>query len=104
MFELEILYSRDNYKIVGYFTRYHVEPSLLLQAASDYDSDPEWIKENLCIADVIHQRWYVDTDYDGYDDGDDDGEKDMEAYCVCSDSDDGFPVTVVYLDDSYKIR
>jgi hypothetical protein len=100
MFELEILYSLDDYKIVAYFTRSHVEPSLLLQAAFDYHSDPEWINENLCVTDVIHQRWYVDTDYDE----DDDGDEYMEAYCVCSDSDDGFPVTVVYLDDSYKTR
>jgi hypothetical protein len=100
VFELEILYRWDNYKIVGYFTRSHVDPYLLLQAASDYDSDPEWINENLCVTDVIHQRWYVDTDYDG----DDNGDEDMETYCECSDVVEGFPVTVVYLDKSCKIR
>lgn len=49
MFNLETLHNYRSYEIVGCFTRSHVDPSLLLQAAVNYDSDPDWVDENLCL-------------------------------------------------------
>ncbi|MBD2255594.1 hypothetical protein [Nostoc parmelioides] len=96
--ELQILYSCDNYQVVGYFVKAHIAPGDLLEAAIDYDSDPDFIEEHLSAADVKQEYWEMDEWSD--DEGDEYNR--LEKY-IQSNQHDGFPVTVLYLDSSFQI-
>ncbi|MEY2910708.1 MAG: hypothetical protein RLZZ184_17 [Cyanobacteriota bacterium] len=91
-------YLSSDYETVGYYTRSHVDKNLFLDAVSVSKED-EFINEP---QNVRHECWKIMNDEEMQDEGvDGDG---LEYYSLSEESDPrSFPVTVFYLDDSYKV-
>lgn len=98
MIDLNTLHDTDNNKIVAYFIKDHISPTVLLHEALNYDLDPEDIEQRFNTEDVIQEYWEIATDSNI----DDDEELEYEYYTK-SDKDSGFPVTVLYLNKNFAI-
>lgn len=100
MINLERYISSDNYDTVGYFTRHHVDKDEFLDAV---------LKENdfgceLQLNDVKHEYWKIMSEEEMEHEGV--GDDDLEEYFSLSDKLNpcSFPVTVIFLNQSYSVR
>ncbi len=102
MIDLHNFMSSDNYKIVGYFTKSHVDKNEFLEAVIQEwdDLDPS----ELDVSDVKQEYWKVMTEEEVEKEGIDSDEKKLEYYFLSEESDPrSFPVTAIFLDESYKV-
>ncbi len=95
MIKIERYLSSDDYETVGYYTRSHVSKNKFLDVVLKKD---ELINEP---QNVRHEYWKIMNDEEKEDEGVD---GDLEYYSLSEESDPrSFPVTVFYLNDSYKV-
>lgn len=98
MISMERYISSDNYNTVGYYTKSHVDKNEFLDAVlkeDDFDNE-------LQASDVKHEYWKImneeEMEYEELED-------DLEYYSLSNESDPrSIPITVIYLDDHYKVR
>lgn len=100
MINVDNLISPDNYKVVAYYIKSHVDKNEFLDAVlreDDFDDEPQ-------TNDVKYEYWRIMNDKEMKDEGVD-GDGDKEYYYLSEESDPrSIPITVIYLDDDYKVR